>query len=149
MLPAPGDKPYWRFLKKSAELQYVQKICQVVDIFANGGAAHIRHRVIFQRIETASMIFGKSTMSEFMHEHSTRVKDQDGTTYIVRVYAQERTDGTWAGWIEFHPIDERKPVLRTGQETSQPNRAAIEYWTLGLEPVYFDGAFARAQGRLP
>jgi hypothetical protein len=94
-------------------------------------------------------IFGKSTMSEFMHEHSTRVKDQDGTTYIVRVYAQERTDGTWAGWIEFHPIDERKPVLRTGQETSQPNRAAIEYWTLGLEPVYFDGAFARAHGRLP
>jgi hypothetical protein len=94
-------------------------------------------------------VFGKSTMSEFIHEYSARVKDEDGTTYIVRVYAQERTDGTWAGWIEFHPIAERKPVLRTGQETSQPNRAAIEYWTLGLEPIYFDGAFARAQGRLP
>ena len=88
-------------------------------------------------------------MSEFIHEHSTRVKDEDGTTYIVRVYAQERTDGTWAGWIEFHPIAERKSVLRTGQETSQPNRTAIEYWTLGLEAVYFDGAFARAQGRIP
>jgi len=88
-------------------------------------------------------------MSEFIHEHSTRVKDEDGTTYIVRVYAEERTDGTWAGWIEFHPIDERKPVLRTGQETSQPNCIAIEYWTLGLEPIYFDGAFARAHGRLP
>jgi hypothetical protein len=33
-------------------------------------------------------IFGKSTMSEFIHEHSTRVKDEDGTTYIVRVYAK-------------------------------------------------------------
>lgn len=88
-------------------------------------------------------------MSKFIHEHSTRVKDEDGTTYIVRVYAEERTDGTWAGWIEFHPGDQRKPVLRTGQETSQPNRIAIEYWTLGLEPIYFDGAFARAQARLP
>jgi hypothetical protein len=88
-------------------------------------------------------------MSELIHEHSTRVKDQDGTTYIVRVYAQERTDGTRGGWIEFHPIDERKPVLRTGQETSQPNRTALEYWALGLEPLYFDGAFDRAQERLP
>jgi len=88
-------------------------------------------------------------MSELIHEHCTRVKDQDGTTYIVPVYAQERTDGTWAGWIEFHPIDERQPVLRTGQETSQPNRTALGYWALGLEPVYFDGAFARAHERLP
>jgi hypothetical protein len=149
VLPAPGDKSYWRFLKKSAELRYVQKICQVVDIFANGGAGAHPAQGDFSKDLNRIYIFGKSTMSEFMHEHSTRVKDQDGTTYIVRVYAQERTDGTWAGWIEFHPIDERKPVLRTGQETSQPNRAAIEYWTLGLEPVYFDGAFARAQGRLP
>jgi hypothetical protein len=88
-------------------------------------------------------------MSELIHEHCTRVKDQDGTTYIVPVYAQERTDGTWAGWIEFHPIDERQPVLRTGQETSQPNRTALGYWALGLETVYFDGAFARAHERLP
>jgi hypothetical protein len=88
-------------------------------------------------------------MSEFIHEHSTRVNDEAGMTYIVRVYAEERTDGTWAGWIEFHPIDERKPILRTGQETSQANCIAIEYWTLGLEPIYFDGAFARAQERLP
>jgi hypothetical protein len=88
-------------------------------------------------------------MSELIHELSTRVKDEDGTMYTVLVYAEERADGTWAAWIEFHPIDERKPVLRTGQETSQPNRIAIEYWALGLEPIYFDGAFARAQGRLP
>lgn len=88
-------------------------------------------------------------MSEFIYEHAARVKGEDGTTYIVRVYAQERTDSTWAGWVEFHPTDERKTVLRTGQETSQPNRITIEYWALGLEPIYFDGAFARAQGRLP
>ena len=49
-------------------------------------------------------------MAEFIHEHSTRVKGEDGTTYIVRIYAQERIDGTWAGWLEFHPTDQGKPV---------------------------------------
>jgi hypothetical protein len=88
-------------------------------------------------------------MAELIHEHSIQVKGGDGTTYIVRIYAQERTDGTWEGWLEFHPTDERKQVLRTEQETSQPNRTAIEYWALGLEPIFLDGAFARAQGRLP
>jgi hypothetical protein len=83
-------------------------------------------------------------MSELIHEHPAHVKGEGGTTYIVRIYAQERTDGTWEGWLEFHPTDERKQVLRTEQETSQPNRTAIEYWALGLEPIYLDGAFARA-----
>ena len=69
-------------------------------------------------------------------------------TYIVSIYAQERIDGTWEGWLEFHPTDERKQVLRTEQETSQPNRTALEYWASGLEPVHLEGAFARAQGRL-
>jgi hypothetical protein len=88
-------------------------------------------------------------MSELIHEHPAHVKGEGGTTYIVRIYAQERTDGTWEGWLECHPTDERKQVLRTEQETSQPNRTTIEYWALGLEPIYLDGAFARAQGRLP
>jgi hypothetical protein len=88
-------------------------------------------------------------MAELIHEHPARVKGADGTSYLVRIYAQERTDGTWEGWLEFHPADDRQTVLRTGQETSQPNRKAIEYWALGLEPIYLDGAFARAQGRLP
>jgi hypothetical protein len=65
-------------------------------------------------------------MAEFIHEHSARVKDEDGTDYLVRSYAEERADGTWEGWLEFHPLDKRKPTLRTEQETSQPNRVAIE-----------------------
>ena len=90
----------------------------------------------------------KETMAEFIHEHTTRVKGEGGMTYIVRIYAQERIDGTWAGWLEFHPTDQGKPVLRTEQETSQPNRMAVEYWASGLEPIYLEGAFARSQGRL-
>ena len=34
------------------------------------------------------------------------------------------------GWLEFHPTDERKSVLRTEQETSQPNRLAVEFGRL-------------------
>jgi hypothetical protein len=60
-------------------------------------------------------------MPEFIHEHSTRVKDEDGTDYVVRIYGQDRLDGTWEGWLEFHPMDKRKPTLRTEQETSPSN----------------------------
>ena len=71
-------------------------------------------------------------MAEFIHEHSTRIKDEEGSEYVVRIYGRERIDGTWEGWLEFHPTDEHKPVLRTEQETSQPNRIAVEYWASGL-----------------
>jgi len=84
-------------------------------------------------------------MAELFQEYATRVIDPDDNEYVVRSYGEERVDGTWAGWIEFHPTDLRKEVLRTGQETSQPNRTAIEYWATGLEPVYFEGAFERAK----
>ena len=71
------------------------------------------------------------------------------TTYIASICGAERVDGTWEGWIEFHPVDSAEPILRTDQETSQPNRSALEYWADGLEAIYIDGALARAQGRLP
>ena len=88
-------------------------------------------------------------MAELLQKYSTHVKSTDGTTYIVRSYAEERADGTWAGWLEFHPTDSGKPVLRTGQETSQPSRVTVEYWASGLEPLYFEGALARARPRQP
>jgi hypothetical protein len=69
-------------------------------------------------------------------------------TYIARILGDERPDGTWEGWIEFHPRDSSHPILSTERETSQPNLAALEYWAQGLEPIYLEGALARAQGRL-
>jgi len=83
-------------------------------------------------------------MRELLQEYTTVVRGQDDTTYTVRSYGEERADGTWTGWIEFQPDDLNKPTLLTGQETSQPNRVAVEYWATGLEPVYFEGAFERA-----
>lgn len=82
-------------------------------------------------------------MAKLLQEYTTVVVGPDGTTYLVRTYGDERSDGTWIGWIEFHPTDPMA-VLKTEQETSQPNLMDLEYWATGLEPVYFEGAFKRA-----
>ena len=86
-------------------------------------------------------------VAELIRKHSALVKDGE-TTYAVHICAIQRTDGRWRGWLEFHPIDKSRPILRTGQETSQPSRVTIEYWAYGLEPIYLEGALARAEGRL-
>jgi hypothetical protein len=83
-------------------------------------------------------------MRQLIHEHSARIKAPDGTEYCARTYAESRSDGTWSGWIEFVPAYGRGAVLSTEQETSQPDRKAVEYWAGGLEPVYLQGALARA-----
>ena len=85
-------------------------------------------------------------MAELIHEHSATIRGSDGTQYRAVIYGDRRTDDTWAGWIEFVPSDTGKPRLRTRQETSQPDRGAVEYWAGGLEPVYLEGALVRAQG---
>jgi len=86
-------------------------------------------------------------MSELIHEHSATVTGKDGMSYHARVYGEERRDGTWGGWIEFVPAHRgaTSRALRTGQETSQPDRKAVEYWAGGLEPVYLEGALSRAR----
>jgi hypothetical protein len=82
-----------------------------------------------------------------IREYPTKVIEGD-MTYAVWVCGAERPDGTWEGWLEFHPTDVSAPVLRTDQETSQPNQSALKYWADGLEPIYLEGALARAQGWL-
>jgi hypothetical protein len=86
-------------------------------------------------------------MAVLLQEYSTQIIAPDGRTYDVRSYGDERLDGTWTGWLEFRPTDGISPTLSTSQETSQPNLTALEYWATGLEPVYFEGAFERAQDK--
>ena len=65
-----------------------------------------------------------------------------GAEYSVVIEGSgPRKDGTWAGRIVFTAGGTRRT---TRQETSQPNREAVEYWATGLEKVYLEGAFARA-----
>jgi hypothetical protein len=87
-------------------------------------------------------------MAKLLQQYTTVMVEPDGTNYIVRSYGDERADGTWIGWIEFHPTDPLKPILMTDQETSQPNQMDVEYWATGLEPVYFEGAFERARRKV-
>ena len=72
--------------------------------------------------------------------------DIEGGNYNAYVMGEEREDGTWEGWIEFSGWagDER----RTGRETTQPSREALAYWASGLEPVYLEGALARASRKV-
>ena len=84
-------------------------------------------------------------MAELLQEYTTVMTSPDGATYTVRSYGEERDDNTWIGWLEFEPEDPEEPTLTTDQETSQPNRTAVEYWASGLEGVYFEGAFERAR----
>ncbi len=86
-------------------------------------------------------------MPEFIHQYSQQLTDKDGIRYSVIACGESRSDDTWEGWIEFHPLDSSCPRLRTERETTQPDKGALEYWATGLEPIYFEGAFARARIR--
>jgi len=81
-------------------------------------------------------------MAELIQTYAEAVRDVQGDEYTAHAYGEERADGNWEGWLEFHSTSGE--VRRTGRETTQPNREALRYWASGLEPVYLDGAFARA-----
>jgi hypothetical protein len=85
-------------------------------------------------------------MAEVILEFDTALGAPDGTSYHARVCGREAYDGTsrWEGWIEFVP-ERGGRVLRSRRETTQPNRADLEYWATGLTPVYLEGALERAQ----
>ena len=61
--------------------------------------------------------------------------------FRVRAYAEKRGN-VWIGWLEFRSGSR---TLKTSEETSQPTKDAVAYWATGLEPVYLEGALARAK----
>lgn len=82
-------------------------------------------------------------MAEVLVEFSDMIAADDGTAYLARACGGEAPDGMWHGWIEFTPAD-GGPALRTGRETTQPNRRDTIYWATGLTAVYLEGALERA-----
>ena len=82
-------------------------------------------------------------MAEVLVEFNEPVTDSEGNTYTARACGSEMVDGRWQGWIEFRPVDGGDPI-RSGRETTQPNRADTLYWATGLTPVYLEGALERA-----
>lgn len=83
-------------------------------------------------------------MAELIHTQSSRIRSADGSTWEARVMGEQRSDGTWAGWLEFRTLGNNARSVKTGQETSQPDRRALDYWAGGLEPIYLEGALRRA-----
>jgi hypothetical protein len=78
-----------------------------------------------------------------IHEYPEHLDAPDDGRYTIRVDGEQRPDGTWVGWVTF--TDPASGMMRrTGRETTQPTREALVYWASGLEPLYFEGAFARA-----
>ncbi len=67
-------------------------------------------------------------MPQLIQQYTHELTGDDGTIYQVRAYGEPRTDGTWEGWIEFHPLDSTQPILRTERETTQPDRTALDDW---------------------
>jgi len=83
-------------------------------------------------------------MVEPIFDYETQVAHPSGERYAVRAMGQPQSDGTWIGWLEFASVTEPERMLRTDRETSQPSRDAVAYWASGLEPIFLEGAFARA-----
>jgi hypothetical protein len=82
-------------------------------------------------------------MAEVLVEYSDPVDSKDGRRFMARACGAEMDNSRWQGWIEFLPVD-GGPAIRSGRETTQPNRTDTEYWATGLTPVYLEGALDRA-----
>lgn len=81
-------------------------------------------------------------MDELIQTYAEVIRDARGEEFVASAHGEERAGGTWEGWLEFRTASGE--VRRTDRETTQPNREALRYWASGLEPLYLDGAFARA-----
>ena len=81
-------------------------------------------------------------MAEVLHEFGL-VTASNGETYQVRACGSTLDDVRWQGWLEFEPVDGGE-TIRSGRETTQPNRADTIYWATGLTLVYIEGALNRA-----
>jgi len=83
-------------------------------------------------------------MDTLPHEYAS-IGDRNGAYYIAQVHGGQNLEGRWIGWIEFIPAGGTEPVMRTGTETTQATRDALEFWATGLEPIYLEGALERAE----
>lgn len=97
---------------------------------------------------------GAVSTTKVVHEHSATIVGPKGTAfagrrYRARICARPAPDQLWSAYIEFVPLGGGGGPLRTADETTQPDLRAVEYWASGLEPIYLDGAFARAAGIAP
>ena len=83
-------------------------------------------------------------MAEVLVEFTEPVQDSDGRLYVAQACGAENGNGLWQGWLEFANAKTQE-TLRSGRETTQPNRTDTLYWATGLTAVYLEGALERAR----
>jgi amphi-Trp domain-containing protein len=123
-------------LSLAGESVFVPADADVRVVYERGGGA----RELVVRV-TWGLAAGAAYL---IHTHGDQVRDSAGRIWDVLVYGEEFADGTWEGWLQFAPRTAGLPAKRTGRETTQPDRASLEHWATGLEPLYLAGAFERA-----
>ncbi len=87
-------------------------------------------------------------MAEVLVEFSDVVVGDDGVRYSAHACGGPTEDGMWHGWLEFVPIG-GGAAIRSGRETTQPNRTDTAYWATGLTPIYLEGALRRTLNPRP
>ena len=80
-------------------------------------------------------------MAEVLHDYGL-IRSKGGPAYHVRAIGSLLTETMWQGWLEFASAH-GDVTLRSGRETTQPNRTDLVYWATGLTPVYLEGALER------
>jgi hypothetical protein len=84
-------------------------------------------------------------MPEVLVRFDEPMSDPDGAMYFAQATGRKREDGLWEGWLEFIGVNDGAGSICSERETTQPNRADLEYWAQALTRVYLRGAPARAE----
>jgi hypothetical protein len=82
-------------------------------------------------------------MAEVLVEYTDVVIIAGMDRYTARACGAPADNGHWHGWLEFTNTATGH-VIRSGRETTQPNRTDTLYWATGLTAVYLEGALQRA-----
>jgi hypothetical protein len=80
-------------------------------------------------------------MAEVLHDYGL-IRSKNGATYHVRAVGSPMNDTMWQGWLEFESAH-GDVTLRSGRETTQPNRTDLVYWATGLTTVFLEGSLDR------
>ena len=82
-------------------------------------------------------------MAEVLVEYTDVVITAGAKRYTAQACGAPVASGQWQGWLEFTDVDTGESI-RSGRETTQPNRTDTVYWATGLTAVYLEGALERA-----
>jgi hypothetical protein len=84
--------------------------------------------------------------THLVHVYKKSIRSPDGRTWVAQAWANKLLRGEWRGWFAFLPDDGGEPAW-TDPETTQARLAWIRYWASGIQPLYLEGALARALDR--